>query len=174
MGYQFGQASLVSPPTPDFGTGAALDRPLLQAPAMYAWGDAKPLFDRRTGFRTCLPSGVGNLSGWRETFLVLRYFSPPLGATSRRSWLYKMAAPPSGARRGTINDGSAGYLRRYGLNKTGPEVPDKVGSAGECGFTRACAHLRGQDRQPLWSPQVGVNSSKKPDAGFEPCTELSF
>ena len=29
MGYQFRQASLASPPTPDFGTGAALDRPLL-------------------------------------------------------------------------------------------------------------------------------------------------
>ena len=94
MGYQFGRASLASPSTPDFGTGAALARPLLQAPAMHAWRDAKPFFDRLPGFRTCLPSGVGNLSGWRETSLVLRSFSPQLEATYRRSWLYKMAAPP--------------------------------------------------------------------------------
>ena len=54
MGYQFGQASLASPPTPDFGTGAALARPLLQVPAIYAWGDTKLFFDRRPGFLTCL------------------------------------------------------------------------------------------------------------------------
>ena len=93
MVHHFGQASLVSPPALAFETGAASARSLTQAPVMYAWGDAKPFFDRRPffdsrpGLRTCLPSVVGKLLRWRETSLVLHSFSPPLGATSRRSWL---------------------------------------------------------------------------------------
>ena len=40
--------------------------------------------------------------------------------------------------------------------KTGTEGPDKVGSAGERGFTRMRARLWGQDRTPLRSPKVEV------------------
>ena len=39
--------------------------------------------------------------------------------------------------------------------KIGPEGPNKVGSAGDTGFMRTRAHVRGQDRPPLWSLQVG-------------------
>ena len=50
---------------------------------------------------------------------------------------------------------------RYRLNKSGPEIPDKVGSTDERGFTLACVSFWGQDILPIWYPQVETTTIKK-------------
>ena len=56
--------------------------------------------------------------------------------------------------------------------KTGTEGPDKVGSAGEHGFTRALARLQGQNRLPLWYPQVESKSELDFDTSTVDITPL--
>ena len=66
--------------------------PSSERPVICAWRGRSGALWKAPGLRPCPPSGVGPLSRWRETSLAPRYFLPPLGATSRRSWLQKMAA----------------------------------------------------------------------------------
>ena len=68
----------------------------------------------------------------------------PLGDIDCRKW----QPLPSGTGRGAINSGSAGDLRRYRLNKTGHEGPDKVGSTGK---VDSCVHIRAyEDKTDLF------------------------
>ena len=133
MSAQFWQAPLASPPATVLGTGAAL------APQCALGGCAKPLFGRRLGSVPVLrwasvPLRDGGRRRWCRV-IFRRCSGPPPGDLGCRKW----RPLPGGTGQGAINVGKNGDLRRYRLNKTGPEGPNKVGRAGACGFTRARA-----------------------------------
>ena len=100
------------------------------------------------------PLHDGRRRHWRRV-LFCRCSGPPPVYLGCRKW----RPPPGGTGRGAVNDGSAGDLWNYRLKKTGPEVLDNLCRVGKCGFTHACAHLRGQDIPLLWSLQVEVSIS---------------
>ena len=126
--------------------------PSSERPTMCIWMGCYTALQQAPGFRLRHPSGVGTLSQrrkcrWRRIPFSLCSGQPPGDLICRKWW-----PPPGGTGQGAVNDGSAEDLLHYCINKTGPEVPKKVGSTIKRGFTRAWAHLWGQDRPPLWSP----------------------
>ena len=150
MASQFGWAPLASLLVPDLRTGAAAARPLLWAPCNVRSDGT--IRRSSVGARVLSLSFVGLLCSSvmaDNAADTARLFSATGGNLPEILDVQKWRPPPGETGRGAVNNGSAGDLRIYRLNKTGSSRPYQ-------GRQRRLAWLHARAFVP---PGAGKNSS---------------